>query len=89
MKLVRGYTRKQWEKGCKDLPSFIIKRDFLFVIPMIITILRIPYRGYSEGRIPHYQASGGCQVCTKTDFFANREELTAQADKILLYRYDR
>ena len=26
LKLVKGYTEKQWGKDCKDLPSFIIKR---------------------------------------------------------------
>lgn len=25
-KLVKGYTEKQWGRGCKDLPAFIIKR---------------------------------------------------------------
>lgn len=25
-KLIKGYTEKQWERDCKDLPSFIIKR---------------------------------------------------------------
>ena len=25
-KLVKGYTEKQWERDCKDLPAFIIKR---------------------------------------------------------------
>lgn len=25
-KLIKGYTEKQWGRGCKDLPSFIIKR---------------------------------------------------------------
>ena len=25
-KLVKGYTEKQWNRDCKDLPAFIIKR---------------------------------------------------------------
>lgn len=25
-KLIKGYTEKQWGRGCKDLPSFIIRR---------------------------------------------------------------
>ncbi|MCR5785249.1 MAG: UDP-galactopyranose mutase [Eubacterium sp.] len=25
-KLIKGYTEKQWERDCKDLPAFIIKR---------------------------------------------------------------
>ncbi len=25
-KLIKGYTEKQWERDCRDLPAFIIKR---------------------------------------------------------------
>ena len=25
-KLIKGYTEKQWNRDCKDLPTFIIKR---------------------------------------------------------------
>ena len=49
-KLIKGYTEKQWNRDCKDLPSFIIKR--------------LPVR-------------------LNTNFFDNREELTALADKVI------
>ena len=26
IKLIKGYTEKQWGRDCKELPSFIIKR---------------------------------------------------------------
>ena len=28
-KLVKGYTEKQWNRDCRDLPTFIIKRLLL------------------------------------------------------------
>ena len=49
-KLVEGYTRKQWGRPCKELPSFIIK-DFLFAIPMTTTISRILIRGFPKAAI--------------------------------------
>ena len=83
-KLVEGYTRKQWGRECKDLPSFIIKR-----LPLRYTYdnnyFKDPYQGIPKGGYTRIikKLLEGVQVCLKTDFFANREELTAQADKIL------
>ena len=53
---------------------------------MIITISKI--HGTRESRKAVTRAIikkllEGVQVCLNTDFFANREELTAQADKVL------
>ena len=83
-KLVEGYTRKQWGRECKDLPSFIIKR-----LPLRYTYdnnyFKDPYQGIPKGGYTRIikKLLEGVQVCLKTDFFANREELTAQADKVL------
>ena len=83
-KLVEGYTRKQWGRECKELPSFIIKR-----LPLRYTYdnnyFKDPYQGIPKGGYTRIikKLLEGVQVCLKTDFFANREELTAQADKIL------
>ena len=83
-KLVEGYTRKQWGRECKDLPAFIIKR-----LPLRYTYdnnyFKDPYQGIPKGGYTRIikKLLEGVQVCLKTDFFANREELTAQADKIL------
>ena len=83
-KLVEGYTRKQWGRECKDLPSFIIKR-----LPLRYTYdnnyFKDPWQGIPKGGYTRIikKLLEGVQVCLNTDFFANREELTAQADKVL------
>ncbi len=83
-KLVEGYTRKQWGRECKDLPAFIIKR-----LPLRYTYdnnyFKDPYQGIPKGGYTRIvkKLLEGVQVCLNTDFFANREELTAQADKVL------
>ncbi len=83
-KLVEGYTRKQWGRSvkiCRHLSS----KDCLCVIPMIITISKILIRESPKVDIHRIvkKLLEGVQVCLNTDFFANREELTAQADKVL------
>ena len=83
-KLVEGYTRKQWGRECKDLPAFIIKR-----LPLRYTYdnnyFKDPYQGIPKGGYTRIvkKLLEGVQVCLNTDFFANREELTAQAEKKL------
>lgn len=83
-KLVEGYTRKQWGRECKDLPSFIIKR-----LPLRFTYdnnyFKDPYQGIPKGGYTRIVGKllEGSQVVLNTDFFNNREELSSQADKIL------
>ena len=83
-KLVKGYTEKQWGRDCKELPPFIIKR-----LPLRYTYdnnyFKDPYQGIPKGGYTRIvkKLLEGVQVCLNTDFFANREELTAQADKVL------
>lgn len=83
-KLVEGYTRKQWGRECKDLPSFIIKR-----LPLRYTYDNnyfndryqgIPVGGYT--RIVK-KLLEGVQVCLNTDFFRDREKWAQQAEKIV------
>lgn len=83
-KLVEGYTRKQWGRECKDLPSFIIKR-----LPLRYTYDNnyfndlyqgIPVGGYT--RIVK-KLLEGVQVCLNTDFFRDREKWSQQAEKIV------
>lgn len=52
---------------------------------MIITISKILIRESPKGGYTRIvkKLLEGVQVCLNTDFFANREELTAQADKVL------
>ena len=64
--------------------SFIIKR-----LPFRYTYdnnyFKDPYQGIPKGGYTRIvkKLLEGVQVCLNTDFFANREELTAQADKVL------
>lgn len=83
-KLIKGYTEKQWGRKATELPAFIIKR-----LPVRFTYDNnyfndkyqgIPIGGYNkliEGLLE------GIEVRLNVDFFAQREELTHLADKIV------
>ena len=83
-KLVKGYTEKQWNRDCKDLPTFIIKR-----LPVRFTFNNnyfndryqgIPIGGYNviiEKMLEH------CDVKLNVDYLKEKEKYNALADKIL------
>ena len=83
-KLIKGYTEKQWGRKATELPAFIIKR-----LPVRFTYDNnyfndkyqgIPIGGYNkliEGLLD------GIEVRLEVDFFAQREEFTQIADKIV------
>ena len=83
-KLIKGYTEKQWNRDCKDLPAFIIKR-----LPVRLTYDNnyfndkyqgVPIGGYTkliEGMLK------GIEVRLNTNFFDNKDELTSLADKVI------
>lgn len=83
-KLIKGYTEKQWGRKATELPTFIIKR-----LPVRFTYDNnyfndkyqgIPIGGYNkliEGLLD------GIEVRLEVDFFAQREEFTQIADKIV------
>ena len=83
-RLIKGYTEKQWGRKCTELPAFIIKRlPVRFVYDNNYfndSYQGIPIGGYNV-------LIGGLlkDVDTKTncDFFTNRKELEALADKIV------
>lgn len=83
-KLVKGYTEKQWGTRATELPAFIIKR-----LPVRFTYDNnyfndkyqgIPIGGYTK--IVEKMLKG-IDVKLNNDFFDNREELEALADKIV------
>ena len=83
-KLIKGYTQKQWGRTCDQLPAFIIKRlPVRFVYDNNYfndSYQGIPVGGYNkliEGLLE------GCDTLVNTDFFANREQWEAMADKVL------
>lgn len=83
-KLIEGYTRKQWGRECKDLPSFIIRR-----LPLRYTYdnnyFKDPYQGIPKGGYTRMvkKLLEGVQVCLGVDFFAEKEALLSQADRIV------
>jgi len=83
-KLVKGYTEKQWGRPCTDLPAFIIKR-----LPVRLTFDNnyfnalyqgIPMGGYTK-MVENLLA--GIEVKVSTDYFANKAEYDAMAEKVV------
>ena len=83
-KLVKGYTEKQWNRKCTDLPAFIIKR-----LPVRFTYDNnyfndryqgIPIGGYT---LLVQKMLEGIEVKLDTNFFDNKEEYTKNCDKII------
>lgn len=81
-KLIKGYTEKQWDRDCKDLPPFIIKR-----LPVRYTYDNnyfndryqgIPVDGYTK--IIEKMLEGS-DVLLNTDFFEDREKFLSMAEK--------
>lgn len=82
--LIKGYTEKQWGRKCKELPAFIIKR-----LPVRLVFDNnyfndkyqgIPIGGYN---VLIERLLEGVETRLNCDFFTNREELSAMADKIV------
>ena len=83
-KLIKGYTEKQWNRDCKDLPAFIIKR-----LPVRFTYDNnyfndryqgIPIGGYT---LLVEKMLEGIEVKLNEDFFDNKEYYYSIADKIV------
>lgn len=83
-KLVKGYTEKQWGRGCKDLPASIIKR-----LPVRLTFDNnyfdalyqgIPIGGYTK---LIENLLDGIEVQLNTDYLEYKLELDALAKKVV------
>ena len=83
-KLIKGYTEKQWNRDCKDLPSFIIKR-----LPVRFTYDNnyfndryqgIPIGGYTK---LVEKMLKGIDVKLNTDFFKDYDKYKDIAQKIV------
>ncbi len=83
-KLVKGYTEKQWGRKATELPAFIIKRlpvRFVYDNNYFNDLYQgIPIGGYTKLVEKMLE---GIEVQLNTDFFVNREQLEAQAEKIV------
>ncbi len=83
-KLVKDYTEKQWGRACSELPSFIIKR-----LPVRFTFDNNYFNDRYQGiPIGGYTALiknmlEGSDIRLKTDYFENKNELDALADRVV------
>ena len=83
-KLIKGYTQKQWGRPCTELPSFIIKR-----LPVRLTFdnnyFNALYQGIPVGGYTKMVANllEGIEVKLGVDYFDNKEEYDAMADKVI------
>ncbi len=84
LKLIKGYTEKQWGRECKDLPAFIIKR-----LPVRYTYDNnyfndlyqgIPIGGYN---VLIDKLLDGTEVLCNVDYNFDKEKYSAMADKVL------
>ena len=83
-KLIKGYTEKQWNRDCKELPAFIIKR-----LPVRLTYDNnyfndkyqgIPIGGYTKLVEKMLE---GIDVKLSANYFDNKEEFNNLANKII------
>ena len=83
-KLIKGYTEKQWNRPCTELPSFIIKR-----LPVRFTYDNnyfndkyqgIPIGGYTK---MVEKMLDGIEVRLNTNYFENKDEFDKMANKIV------
>lgn len=83
-KLIKGYTEKQWNRDCKDLPAFIIKR-----LPVRLTYDNnyfndkyqgIPIGGYTK---MVEKMLDGIEVKLNTNFFDQKDGYMKMAKKII------
>lgn len=83
-KLIKGYTEKQWGRGCKELPAFIIKR-----LPVRLTFDNnyfnalyqgIPIGGYTK---MVEQMLAGIEVRLNEDYLGKKAEYEAMAERIV------
>ena len=83
-KLIKGYTEKQWERKCSELPSFIIKR-----LPVRFTYdnnyFNALYQGIPKGGYTKMVANmlDGIEVRLGIDYLEHKEELDKLAEKVV------
>ena len=83
-KLIKGYTEKQWGRDARDIPAFIIKR-----LPVRFTYdnnyFNDLYQGIPNGgyNVIIEKLLSDVEVKLGVDFFANKNELSLLADKIV------
>lgn len=83
-KLIKGYTKKQWGRECKDLPSFIIKRlpvRFTFDNNYFNALYQgIPMGGYTS---MIEKMLDGIEVRLNTDYLKQKSDFEKLSEKII------
>lgn len=83
-KLIKGYTEKQWGRGCKELPTFIIKRlpvRFSYDNNYFNALFQgIPIGGYTKMVANILE---GIEIRLGVDYFANKNEFDDIASKVI------
>ena len=83
-KLIKGYTEKQWERPCRELPAFIIKRlpvRFTFDNNYFNALYQgIPMGGYTK---MVENMLRGIEVRLNVDYLENKAELDALAEHVI------
>ena len=83
-KLIKGYTKKQWGRDCKELPAFIIKR-----LPVRLTFdnnyFNALYQGIPVGGYTKLVANmlDGIEVRLAEDYLQKKAEYDALAEKVV------
>lgn len=83
-KLIKGYTKKQWGRSCRELPASIIKR-----LPVRLTFdnnyFNHPYQGIPKGGYTEMVSRmlDGIEVRLGIDFLEQKKELVKLAEKIV------
>ena len=83
-KLIKGYTEKQWNRSCTDLPSFIIKR-----LPVRLTFdnnyFNDKYQGIPIGGYTKLIENmlDGIEVKINTDYLSDKEHFDSLAEKVI------
>lgn len=82
--LIKGYTEKQWNKPCSELPSFLIKRLPLRFI-YNNNYFNDKYQGIPNGGYTQIfeKLLDNVEVITNVDFLKNKNELERKANKII------
>lgn len=82
--LIKGYTEKQWGRACSELPSDIIRR-----LPVRFTYdnnyFNDIWQGIPQGGYNTFinRLLEGADVVLGCDFFDHREQLEAQAERVV------
>ena len=83
-KLIKGYTEKQWNRNCKELPAFIIKR-----LPVRLiydnNYFNDKYQGIPIGGYTKLveKMLEGIEVRLNTNYFDNKKEWNEIAEKVI------